>query len=209
MYQTSLLSFHIFTSQGVYLVHDSITQQNLSYSMIIMVLSYILHCGSNLLEPKLAFISFFTLLVFFLSVVFFSTKTFYMLKRQRETVFNVGQIELISTVNSKIFLFIFVCLLQFLYFGLWILGHFLYKELSFQHSEDNDGVYYMESCEFIVVGILFFLLRARPLAPFFLSDIDYEADRVIPFYYGDSKCFSGGIALIQFPRKISLGVLVK
>lgn len=209
LYDTSLLSFQLFVSQGVYL-HENISRQAVSYSLMLIVLTYILACGGNLMGTKFHTISLIMTLLIFANVLYFSLVNLKKIIQQRAAVFLTGHTLLASTISSRLVLISIVFFLQVLYFTGQVLAHILFADtslriLSKESIIDYEAAFTTELIEACILFALFTILRSKPVGQFYYSEINFE--RLVPFYHSDSNYYSDGIALIMFPRKnISIGV---
>ena len=211
LFETSWLCYHLFISQGVYLLQDSLTRPAISYSMSIMIILYILACGSNLLESHLRIMSLIMNIIVFLHTLYFSSKTFQKLTIQRRNAHYSGHHLLISTVAKRFLIFTFIFVIQSLYFaGNMILiitnSQQLYNNIYKEINIENEKIISSEIGEGLIIIIIFFIVRSRPVDPFFFSEIDFEIHRIIPFYHGDSQHFANGIAIVKAPGKIMIAV---
>ncbi|OMJ82919.1 hypothetical protein SteCoe_16250 [Stentor coeruleus] len=214
LYQTTLMCFHLFLAQGVYMLDDSVTRRTASYSMLIMLLTYIFACSSNLLGSSLKIASVSILVLIMAHVGYFSWRTFRKVQLQLQNALDVGSISLTSVAKQKIYMFSIVSVLQVLYFVGAMGMSLINDEDSVMEIRKEKAVHgyrliIVESYEFVLACCLFYVLRARMMNQYFFTDISHRGNSVLPFYRAESETSVGEIALIETPRKFVIGINVK
>ena len=155
-------------------------------------------------------ISLVVVLLVSVNILYFSVVTLCKITGQREAVIADGNFRLIPTINSRLILYLFVTILQFVYFGGQILEHIVFAEESLkvignENTVDFEKELIAEISEATIVVAMFVLLRARSVDQFYYSEIHLE--RTLPFYHGDTKHWSDGVLLVKFPRrKFAIGI---
>lgn len=211
LYQTTLMCFHLFLAQGVYMLDDSVTRRTASYSMLIMLLTYIFACSSNLLGSSLKIASVSILVLIMAHVGYFSWQTFKKLQLQLQNALDVGSMSLTSVAKQKIQMFAIVSVLQILYFVGALAMSLINDEDSVMEARREKIVHgyrliLIESYEFTLACCLFYVLRARMMSQYFFTDISHRGYSVLPFYRADSETSIGDIALVETPRKFVIGI---